>query len=127
MGSNYVGSNVQRSTAASTFHYKRSYAPAASTARRNTSRSEPDLAWPRSTVKRSTPAPQRILSCVGAPRPERIQNSSTQLQPANGTSQSKSSKELVSYRVVSGHTETIKSPSKTTVTDGAARDRADPG
>ncbi|XP_029007815.1 plakophilin-1-like [Betta splendens] len=138
IGNKYMGSRVQSNTTASALHYRRSYAPAVSTAtvRRNTSRSEPDLAWPRPSVKRAVP-PQRFPPNMGTYRPERtavqMVNSWPQLQPVqvvqtvNGASQNASSKEFTSYRYATNRTETLKSPVAITVTDGAPKSKADPG
>ncbi|XP_044069459.1 plakophilin-1 [Siniperca chuatsi] len=123
------GSSVKRNTAASTYHYERSYAPVGSMAvgQTNTSRSEPDMAWQRAMPKRSAP-PQRLLSNMSTYRAERATShflSSATSQPLytiNGTGQTKTNTEFVCNRV--GMSKTLPKPP---VTECAPKSRGDTG
>ncbi|XP_067362123.1 plakophilin-1 isoform X2 [Channa argus] len=131
-----MGSSVKRHTAASTYHYERSYAPVSSKAagQTNTSRSEPDLGWLRSVPKHAVP-PQRFLSnpsnALGsAYRIERTTshyktNTSSQPQPVYNVKDS--SKDKTINQFISSRTDTFKTLSKPPVTERTPKDKVDSG
>ncbi|XP_070701185.1 plakophilin-1 [Pempheris klunzingeri] len=132
---NIKGSSVKRNTAGSAYRYERSYAPFSSMAvgQSYTSRSEPDLAWRHSVLKRSGP-PQIPLSNKSAYRAEKatsqfIMGTVPQPQPQpqpqytmNGTGQTRSNTQLVYSQV-----DVSKSPPKPPVSESASKSKGESG
>ncbi|XP_071349071.1 plakophilin-1 [Trachinotus anak] len=127
--SNAKGSTVKMNTAASTYHYQRSYPPVSSIAvgQTNSSRSEPDMAWQRSMSKRSVPL-QRFLSSRGTHRTERSTNQFTTTSMGqlpfnmNGTSQIKTNNQFILSQV-----DSPKLHPMPLVTEGTVKGKGDSG
>ncbi|XP_047439689.1 plakophilin-1 isoform X2 [Mugil cephalus] len=122
-------SAAKGSTIASTYYYERGYAPAGTTkvGLKNTSRSEPDVAWLRSVQKPSV-TQQSIVSSKGMYRTQRSTSQflngttapplSPSMYAVNGTGQARAKSQFI-YSTI----EVPKSPLKPLVTESTSRSK----